>query len=90
MLITALLDLVVAFVHAVLYPFRIGDIPFEVVQVFDSVMQYVVDGAKVVACYTHWQYLCVLLDFVLLLEAFHTCYIVFVWIIKKIPIWSIS
>lgn len=90
MLIASLLDLIVGFVHVVLYPFRLGDIPFEAVQVFDSVSHYFVEGAKVVASYTHWQYLCILIDFVLLLEVFHTIYIVFVWIIKKIPMWGVS
>lgn len=90
MIIASLLDLVVAFFHVVFQGLALIDIPQSVVNVFDSALTYISDGAQVVAAYTHFSYLLILLDFVVLLEVFHTGYIIFMWIMRKVPMWGIK
>lgn len=90
MIIASLLDLVVSFFHVVFQGLALVDIPQSVVDVFDSVIVYLSQGVQVVACYTHFSYLVVLLDFVVLLEISHTGYIIFMWIMRKVPMWGIK
>lgn len=90
MIITALLSLVVSVLHVFLLPLQLIDLPPDVASVFQTISIYVEDGCKIVAAYTHFSYLCVLLDFVILLDAMHTAYLIIMWVLRKIPMWGVS
>lgn len=89
MIIAALLDLVVDVFHVVLSALAFVDIPQSVFDVLTSSLVYLQSGVQVVAAYTHFSYLVSLLDFVILFDMFYTGYIVWKWIMQKIPMWGL-
>lgn len=88
MIIEALMDLIYAFFSALFSGLAALDMPSSVVSVLAQVMTYLESGAQIVAAYTHFSYLLILLDFVVILDMFHTGYMIFMWIMKKVPMWG--
>jgi len=90
MIIAALFDLVVDVFHVVLSALAFADIPQSAFDVLTSVLVYLQSGVQIVASYTHFSYLVSLLDLVISFDMFYTGYIVWKWIMQKIPMWGIS
>ena len=51
---------------------------------------YMINGAKIMAAYTHYQYWLTLLGFVILIDTFFMAYKVIMWILRKLPFVHIS
>lgn len=92
MIIKLCLDLVVAVLSAVFSGLSFV-IPSEtwqnIVLIMHDVYDYLEQGAGVVACFTHFTYLCDLLALVILFRTFLMGYHVFMWIWRKIPFWGV-
>lgn len=57
MLITALLNLLLAVLRVLLTPLEFVTIPATVLSTFDAALVYIWDGFSIVAFYTHYSYL---------------------------------
>ena len=90
MIITSLMSLFVSVLHVLFLPLQLIDIPPSVASVFQTISVYLEDGCKIVVAYTHFSYLLVLLDFVILMDSLYTAYLIIMWILRKVPMWGIS
>lgn len=90
MIVTSLLSLFVSVLHVLLLPLQLVDLPPEALSVLQTIGIYIEDGCKIVAAYTHFNYLLILLDFVILIDSMHTAYLIIMWVLRKIPMWGIS
>lgn len=92
MIIKLCLDLVVSVLSAVL-----GALSFvipqntwsQIVSIMHDVYGYLEQGAGVVACFTHFTFLCDLLSVVILFRVFLMGYHMFMWAWRKIPFWGV-
>lgn len=85
MLIEALLNLIVALLHVLFLPLQIDSLPDQISQTLLLFIGYIADGVAVVAAYTHFSYLLVLLGIVIVVNGIYFSYSVIMWILKKIP-----
>lgn len=90
MIISALLDLVRGFFNLVFAALSFVDVPSGVVTVLQQVLFWLQQGVEFVAAYTHFEYLNSLIAFVLAFDVFHTGYLMFMWVVKKIPMWGVK
>lgn len=85
MLIETLLNVIMAFLRLLFLPIQIENLPETVASTIQLFLVYMADGVAIVAAYTHFSYLLVLLGIVVVIDLVYTVYIVLMWIIKKIP-----
>ena len=90
MIISALLDLVRGFFNLVFAGLSFVDVPSGVVEVLQQIMFWLSQGVEFVAAYTHFQYLNSLIAFVLAFDVFHTGYQLFMWVMRKVPMWGVK
>lgn len=89
MLIEAVLGLVLQIVRLLLLPIQIDDLPDAIKEKALEAFLLIVRGGQVVAAYTHFSYLVVLLTFVLAVNALIAGYRLIMWVLKKIPFLNI-
>ena len=92
MIINAVLQVVLWLLELVLSQVEVfGDEPTEAIAlVVGDVITLIVSGCRILAAYTDFSYLLILLGLVLIINAFHTGYKVVLWILRKIPFLNIS
>lgn len=76
------------FIMWTLAPFNLPNMPesaFDYIEVFK---EYIVVGSKILANYTHWEYLVTLFGIVVLVDVGIKIYHLVIWIIRKLPIAS--
>lgn len=90
MIVNALIDLLYGLIDWITSGLNIPALPPEVVQVANQVTEYLVVGLKLIANYTHLDYLLVLFGIVVAVDAGLLVYKFIMWVIRKIPMLGIS
>lgn len=90
MIVNALIDLLYGLIDWITSGLNIPELPPEVMTVAAQVTQYLVAGLKILANYTHLDYLLVLFGVVVAVDAGMLVYKFIMWIIRKIPMLGIS
>lgn len=90
MVIKLCMDLLYAVVSLIFQGIQVLHLPPEVYSVMQAVWEYLEEGAAVVAAYTHYQYLLLLLSFVITVSAAMNGYRLIMWILRKIPYWGVD
>lgn len=85
MLIEMLLNLILAVLRVMLLPFKIDNLPQDVLTVFATLTGYLVEGGRIIAAYTHATYLTLLLGIVVALAALRNAWRFIRWVLRKIP-----
>ena len=65
-------------------------LPDNIYDIMDTIWEYIAEGASVVAAYTHYQYLLLLLSFVISFSLLLNGYRFVMWVLRKIPFWGID
>lgn len=89
MVIKALMTLVRQLLLIVLRPIKIISMPATIATVFGYVITLFASGVGIVAHYTHFEYICILLGVIISVNAFISGYRLIMWILKKIPFLNI-
>lgn len=90
MLIEAVLGLFLTLFRLFLLPVQIEGFPDQVKSVLLDVILLLIRGCEVLAVYTHFSYILVLLGIVVSVSAAINVYRVVMWILKKIPFLNIK
>ena len=89
-LIDGLIDLVFGLVSLILSAFDIPEFPPELMQVVNSLSQYIQMGIAILSNYCHMSYLLALFGIVLAVDVAILGYRFVMWILRKIPMLGIS
>lgn len=90
MIIQLLLDLVYGIVNVLTLPINIPNLPSEVSNIFNTIVEYVGTGLGVISCYTHLSYLVTLFGIVLAVDVGVHLYHFVMFVLRKIPMLSID
>lgn len=90
MIIKALINMLYGLIDWITSGLNIPGLPPEVNEVAVQVTEYLIIGIKIVANYTHLDYLLVLFGVVVAVDAGLMVYKFIMWIIKKIPMLGIE
>lgn len=89
MIIQLLLNLIYTVLDKMLI-FTIPSLPTEVQTYIDTLFEYLVTGASIVANYTPFAYIMTLFGIILAIDVGLNVYKFVMWILKKIPMISVS
>ncbi len=90
MLVESLLDLMFDVFCFFFGDVSVPDFPDEVLNVLLSIEEYLSSGLAFVAAYTHLPYLLTLFSIALVVDAVILTYRIVMWILRKIPLISVS
>lgn len=90
MIIEMVFNLILAFLRVVLLPARIEGLPDDVLTVLATLTGYLVEGGRVLACYTHAIYLTTLLTFVVALNGLRMLWRFIRFVLRHIPFINIE
>lgn len=90
MIVNALIDLLYGLIDWITSGLNIPSLPPEVMEVANQVTEYLVVGLKLIANYTHLDYLLVLFGLVAAVDAGMLVYKFIMWIVRKIPMLGMS
>lgn len=90
MIVKALINMLYGFLDWITSGLNIPDLPPEVITVANQVTQYLIVGLKLVANFTHLDYLLVLFGIVVAVDAGLLLFKFIMWVVRKIPMLGIS
>lgn len=90
MLIETLMDIFYSVFAFLLTPIDIPNLPDKFYDVIDVVFGYMSDGIAVLSVYTHIEYLTLLFSIIIAVDVGMLLYRMIMWILRKIPLLSIS
>lgn len=89
MIITGLLQLIIDGLD-ILLAFSIPKLPAEFMEYLDTFFQYICTGAGLLANYVPFTYLLILFGIILTIDGAMCIYKFVMWVVRKIPVISIS
>lgn len=90
MIINAVLHVVLWIVSLILSAIDVFSLPEQVLAVVAEFVSVLIRGAQIVAAYTHFSYLLVLLGIIIAVNSIMLVYKIILWIVRKIPFVHIS
>lgn len=90
MIITGLLNLLVAFLTVLLSPLQLIPLPQGLENILAQGIGYIMQGINLLSAYVHMPYILALFSFVLSLEVMTLAYKAIMWILRKIPFFGIN
>lgn len=89
MIVKLCMQLLVSLISLLLSGVQALGLSQDVLDVLADVYDALDQGASVIACYTHFSYLCTLLSIVISVKACLGAYHFVMWVARKIPYWGV-
>lgn len=90
MIVKLCLNVLLAVLRALFAGIQMLGLPQAVLDKLATFWGYLEQGASVLAAYTHYQYLLVLLEFVIAFSAVLNGYRFIMWALRKVPFWGVD